>query len=217
MNFSNGWMTASFYTSSTRSRRRRTTKGSSTSPYSCALNAPRTRSVSSATCQMKFAFSVTLFAITSNQCPYLEFRCSKHTAKIPCAQVQYRFTYGLVVGAASGKGGVPNGVGVCTIGVGVVGAGTSKFNACHWKRRKAKRKATMYPIHHRTAHLKTSACANPLRRPARTVHARVRAALSSRKSSSRRRGLILMMSAKSIFPQLPAARSELAALHRANP
>jgi hypothetical protein len=97
------------------------------------LNAPRTRSVSSATCQMKFAFSVTLFAITSNQCPYLEFRCSKHTAKIPCAQVQYRFNYGLVVGAASGNGGVPNGAGVCTkdvctMGVGVVGAGCTKFN-----------------------------------------------------------------------------------------
>jgi hypothetical protein len=42
--------------------------------------------------------------------------------------VQYRFTYGLVVGAALGNGGVPNGVGVCTkgvctMGVGVVGAG----------------------------------------------------------------------------------------------
>jgi hypothetical protein len=96
-------------------------------------------------------------------------------------------------------------------------SGCTKFKVCDWKRRKAKRKATIYPIQDRTAHLNTSACANPLRRPAMTVHARVRAALSSRKSSSRRRGLILSMSAKSIFPQLPAARSELAALHRANP
>src|SRR5215213_3939389 len=41
----------------------RITKGRITSPYSYVLNAPRTRSVSSATCQMKFAFSRKLLVI----------------------------------------------------------------------------------------------------------------------------------------------------------
>src|SRR5215216_3769895 len=41
----------------------RITKGRITSPYSYVLNAPRTRSVSSATCQIKFAFSRKLFGV----------------------------------------------------------------------------------------------------------------------------------------------------------
>src|SRR5215216_6043491 len=54
-------MTSSFCASSTKSSLRRTTNGQITSPYSCTLNAPRR--MSSATCQIKFAFSRKLFGV----------------------------------------------------------------------------------------------------------------------------------------------------------
>jgi hypothetical protein len=94
-----------------------------------------------------------------------------------------------------------NGVGVCTKGVctmGVAGVGTSKFKLCNWNRRKAKRKATMYPMDRQHGHsFERLGLPQSLAQAGHGDPCQGRAAQSSRKSSRKVRGLIFRDQAKS--------------------
>ena len=98
------------------------------------------------------------------------------------------------VGATDGRGGVPNGVGVKMIGVGVRGMGLSKFKLPDWNNRKTKRKARMKVKHNDIAH-----CDDMLlwKMPNAADQTSETSALYSRKSSRNTRGFTFAISARS--------------------